>query len=460
MNQIAAIVSPAVLSNTAGSVASATSADAQGEGFAGILAQFQSVLANEASVVGGVGGANAAVDGALNTELLQTQSVVGETPAPQITDALAASLAQIQGFLAFQGEAETPAPVAAPIGADVSIAAQVATLQSALQTAADQPPIAAQQTATASQKPATGDQSPLVAATIQEPQLRGTIPPDQSAAPAKDPAQSAKTQTQPPAQNADTALSLLAAVPSTGKQDAPANAAPVHAKAATATKRSTNAAPTDAATQVQAQPLKSYDNTQTANPAPAVAPDANAANQAGQNGAQSSVPSLPTHPVGVNSGHTLPNVIAAQQFEAAPATASLPPVPLEALAAQIARKFEGGASQFEIRLHPADLGKLDISLSVSADGQVQAAVRAERPETLELLQRDSRNLEQQLRQAGLDVGSNALSFSLSNGNNQRQSPFSGWPAFANANPDADLPADVVASKYVAVRVRDGIDISV
>jgi hypothetical protein len=64
-----------------------------------------------------------------------------------------------------------------------------------------------------------------------------------------------------------------------------------------------------------------------------------------------------------------------------------------------------------------------------------------------------------LRQAGLEVGSNALSFSLSGGNGQqRHAPFAGWPAFAEAQ-DAAAKQDV-AKAYIAVRNPDGIDIRV
>jgi flagellar hook-length control protein FliK len=136
-------------------------------------------------------------------------------------------------------------------------------------------------------------------------------------------------------------------------------------------------------------------------------------------------------------------------------------VPLEALAVRIARRFEAGLSQFEISLHPADLGKVDISLSVGDDGHVHAMMRAERPETLDLLQRDARSLEQQLRQAGLEVGSNALSFSLSGGNGQqRQAPFAGWPAFADAQDAAGAAKQDAAKAYIAVRNPDGRDIRV
>jgi flagellar hook-length control protein FliK len=155
-----------------------------------------------------------------------------------------------------------------------------------------------------------------------------------------------------------------------------------------------------------------------------------------------------------------PNVVDAQQTTATVITTPQAAVPLDALAVHIARKFEAGASQFEIRLHPAELGQLDISLSVADDGRVQAVLRAERPETLDILQRDARALEQQLRQAGLEVGSNSLSFSLSSGNGQRQAPFAGWPAFADAQDAAEQAKKEAASTYIAVRQRDGVDIRV
>ena len=156
----------------------------------------------------------------------------------------------------------------------------------------------------------------------------------------------------------------------------------------------------------------------------------------------------------------LPAIIAAQQMNTALIATPQSGVPLDALAVNIARKFEQGSSEFEISLHPVGLGKLDITLTVAEDGRVQAALRAERPETLELLQRDSRSLEQQLRNAGLDVGSNALSFSLSNGQSQRQTPNPAWPGFADAGDAAVAAQDLAVSNYVAVRVRGGIDIRV
>lgn len=149
------------------------------------------------------------------------------------------------------------------------------------------------------------------------------------------------------------------------------------------------------------------------------------------------------------------------QAQSAPAnTVPHVPVPLDALAVHIARKVESGSSQFEITLHPADLGKLDISLTVGEDGRVQAVLRAERTETLELLQRDARTLEQQLRQAGLEVGSNALSFQLSNGNGQRNSGLLASPFAPKAQNSGDASDDQPTTTFFTVRKRDGVDISV
>ena len=134
-------------------------------------------------------------------------------------------------------------------------------------------------------------------------------------------------------------------------------------------------------------------------------------------------------------------------------------VPLDALAVHIARKFESGGSRFEIRLDPAGLGKLDISMTVDHDGRVQAVVRAERPETLDLLQRDARVLENQLRQSGLSVDSNSLNFSLGNGNGNRQAFADSHQPFARA---LDFAPELEATKTATaiVTMRDGVDIRI
>lgn len=149
-----------------------------------------------------------------------------------------------------------------------------------------------------------------------------------------------------------------------------------------------------------------------------------------------------------------------KQVQATPHAPQMTPhVPLDALAVQIARRAGQGLNRFEISLSPVELGKLEISMSVADDGRVQAVLRAERPETLDMLRQDARTLETQLRQAGLDVGAGSLSFQLSQGNAQRHNTAAS-AAFASALARDGKSADETVTTYIARPRRDGLDIHV
>ena len=92
---------------------------------------------------------------------------------------------------------------------------------------------------------------------------------------------------------------------------------------------------------------------------------------------------------------------------------------VNALAFNIASKSEGGARHFDIRLDPAELGRVDVRLTVDDAGKAQAILSVEKPQTLELLQKDQGHLERALKDAGLDLSQNGLSFSLK-GQQQQQ----------------------------------------
>ena len=85
---------------------------------------------------------------------------------------------------------------------------------------------------------------------------------------------------------------------------------------------------------------------------------------------------------------------------------------MNSLAIEIAAKSLGGAKQFDIRLDPPELGRVDVRLSIDASGKASAHMTADQPQTLHLLQKDSDVLTRALRDAGLDVSSNGLNFSL------------------------------------------------
>jgi flagellar hook-length control protein FliK len=74
-----------------------------------------------------------------------------------------------------------------------------------------------------------------------------------------------------------------------------------------------------------------------------------------------------------------------------------------------------------INLKPVELGSVEVKLDFGTDGRVHASVMAERPETLEMLQKDQRTLERALNDAGLQTDPGSMSFNLKDqGGNQRQ----------------------------------------
>ncbi len=88
------------------------------------------------------------------------------------------------------------------------------------------------------------------------------------------------------------------------------------------------------------------------------------------------------------------------------------------LAVAMAAKTQSGARQFDIRLDPPELGRVEVRLSIDASGKTEAHMTADQPETLNLLQKDSSSLTQALRDAGLDVSNSGLNFSLRGQNGQ------------------------------------------
>ena len=74
--------------------------------------------------------------------------------------------------------------------------------------------------------------------------------------------------------------------------------------------------------------------------------------------------------------------------------------------------MQAGSNQFDIRLDPPELGRIDVRLNVDSNGQVTSHLTADRPETLTLLQSQQPQLERALEQAGLKTADNGLQFSL------------------------------------------------
>ncbi|WP_430396197.1 flagellar hook-length control protein FliK [Ferrovibrio sp.] len=138
-------------------------------------------------------------------------------------------------------------------------------------------------------------------------------------------------------------------------------------------------------------------------PAPASSPAAEAAKGSNNSltgiGATASGQSQP-----VNAGHV------AQAQAARHPSAIVPPG--EQVAVQIKKAVAEGADKISIKLDPGNLGKVEVTLEVSQDGRLMAVIAADKPETLQLLQKDAGALEQALRESGMKANQDSLNFQL------------------------------------------------
>lgn len=85
---------------------------------------------------------------------------------------------------------------------------------------------------------------------------------------------------------------------------------------------------------------------------------------------------------------------------------------LEQISVNIQKAVKDGTDKISIQLRPAELGRVDVRIEVAADGRAHVHVTADRSDTLDLLQRDARDLARALQDAGLRADAGNLQFSL------------------------------------------------
>ena len=140
------------------------------------------------------------------------------------------------------------------------------------------------------------------------------------------------------------------------------------------------------------------------------------------------------------------------------------PVPLSGLAMEIAASAKSGKSRFEIRLDPADLGRIDVRIDIDRNGQVTSHLTVEKPETLSMLRQDAPQLQRALDDAGLKTGNGGLQFSLRDQSSSGQN--SGNDSSPNAqrlvvSADDAIPAAVAGRTYGrSLGSSSGVDIRV
>ena len=155
--------------------------------------------------------------------------------------------------------------------------------------------------------------------------------------------------------------------------------------------------------------------------------------------------------------------VAAGQLTVTAATQAA--VPLNGLALEIATSVKSGKSRFEIRLDPADLGRIDVRIDVDRNGQVTSHLTVEKPETLSMLRQDAPQLQRALDDAGFKTDSGGLQFSLRDQSSSGQN--GGNDTARNAqrlviSDDETIPAAAVAGRTYGRMLgsSSGVDIRV
>lgn len=85
---------------------------------------------------------------------------------------------------------------------------------------------------------------------------------------------------------------------------------------------------------------------------------------------------------------------------------------LEQVQVHVAKAIQSGSDKITIQLKPAELGRIEVRMEVAQDGRTTVHVTADKQDTLDLLQRDSRDLARSLQDAGLRADAGSLSFGL------------------------------------------------
>lgn len=111
---------------------------------------------------------------------------------------------------------------------------------------------------------------------------------------------------------------------------------------------------------------------------------------------------------------------------------------LEQVSVNIQKAIKEGADRITIQLRPAELGRIDVKIEVARDGRTLVHVVADRSDTLDLLQRDARDLARSLQDAGLRADAGNLQFSLreQTAENRERRPHGSTPGGSAAGLDA------------------------
>jgi flagellar hook-length control protein FliK len=125
-----------------------------------------------------------------------------------------------------------------------------------------------------------------------------------------------------------------------------------------------------------------------------------------------------------------------------------------------------GLREFQIRLDPAELGKVEVRLEIGEDKSVTARVVVDRVETLQLLQRDARTLERAFEQAGLKTTEGGVDITLRDPGQQArdgrggQDHMQGGPHGRGAREGGEAEAAAIQPLFRRTVHRGALDLSI
>ncbi len=127
-------------------------------------------------------------------------------------------------------------------------------------------------------------------------------------------------------------------------------------------------------------------------------------------------------------------------------------IPPSAVPVEIGLRTLQGLREFQIRLDPAELGRVDVRLEINDDKSVSARVVVDRVETLHLLQRDAKTLERAFEQAGLKSSDSGIDITLRDpGQHARQERGEAWAGEGQVSGRRNAAAVIVEPTIIPVR---------
>jgi flagellar hook-length control protein FliK len=125
------------------------------------------------------------------------------------------------------------------------------------------------------------------------------------------------------------------------------------------------------------------------------------------------------------------------------------------ISVKVTKAIQAGTDRISVQLRPAELGRVDVKMELGHDGRVMAVVTAENKDTLELLKRDSADLQKAFEEAGLKLDSGDLNFNLRGGESQLAEQDAGGPSIPEGEiEDSVLDDGILDAAIVAEQNTD------